>query len=695
MHVSEALAILVYGLVIDSKTRAKELSTCSWSWGYVYAILASLSLGQRVISDSTAGKRLSMLITRKGSASRAAGLDGALRWRVKKRSQEKTLNGMTYEDAERHLLLAWDEVPLEFDFGGGAADGGAGASPVALGTPDPEELPLVDLDNDLGALLAPLLAAGSDEGEGAPPADVTMEDAAGAAPTTPAVLVRNQTYELEAILLRATIDRQRLYVEELGAGLARAGAAATRALRKLQYERGLHQHKLEAATAATRMVQAQAACDLHAMGREQRAASAAERRLLHSDWRLERIAAEERTMQLEETVTALKQDVARLHAAAQVGARQSEAAVETAESMAAAAAAEVLRVTETGRAWVLMREHAARAGRAEVELETALALVENVKEELATRNRGQAHEHEQLIYFRRRTEDLQATLAQHHSRSNTGFAELEPLVEENEALRTKLAEARAEAAKYRAVTEPDKSHFKTQRAFSLAVDLAIAACLTRANVSRNKMPELFLVFARFFGIKLPTHTRKVPLKKVNGKMTFVERELLYVPGRTHVKEVCATLNQVHKLQIGSELLEAGDTKYCYIADGGESLQIDYLAQLLSRRDADGEGAPPPLISRLRSQKQNYSPSLAPPPRRPSPSYRARPVHPARQDGRGAAQGFRGVAQADRRDMQGHWHHRGRVADHHRLQAVVYDERPRPHRAQGLALHPRRRRRRPE
>jgi len=36
---------------------------------------------------------------------------------------------------------------------------------------------------------------------------------------------------------------------------------------------------------------------------------------------------------------------------------------------------------------------------------------------------------------------------------------------------------------------------------------------------------------------------------------------------------------MHKLQIGSELLEAGDTTYCYsyIADGGESLQIDYLA----------------------------------------------------------------------------------------------------------------------
>jgi len=331
---------------------------------------------------------------------------------------------------------------------------------------------------------------------------------------------------------------------------------------------------------------------LHAKGKEQRDAWAGDRKELLSDRRLERIAAEERALQLEEAVTALKQEVARLHLAVQACARQSEAAVETADNKAAAHAAKVLRVTETGRPWILMREHAARAGRAEAELETALDLVADLKEELAARNHGRASEHEQLIYLRRRTEELQAKLEQHHSRSNTGFAELEPLVEENEALRTEVAEACAEAAKYRAVAEPDKSHFKTNGAFSLAVDLAIAQCLTRANVLRNKVSELFLVFARFFGVKLPTHKRKVPLKKVNGKMTYVERELLYVPGRTHVKEVCATLNQVHKLQIGSELLEAGDTKYCYIADSGESLQIDYPAQLLSRRDAAGEGVPP-------------------------------------------------------------------------------------------------------
>eukprot|EP00965_Chrysotila_dentata_P067082 2220387-Pleurochrysis_carterae.AAC.1 len=42
-------------------------------------------------------------------------------------------------------------------------------------------------------------------------------------------------------------------------------------------------------------------------------------------------------------------------------------------------------------------------------------------------------------------------------------------------------------------------------------------------------------------------------------MTHVEKELLYVPGKTHVKKVCATLNQAHTLEIGStQLLETDD-----------------------------------------------------------------------------------------------------------------------------------------
>lgn len=71
-------------------------------------------------------------------------------------------------------------------------------------------------------------------------------------------------------------------------------------------------------------------------------------------------------------------------------------------------------------------------------------------------------------------------------------------------------------------------------------------------------------------------------------MTYVEREVTYIPGRTHVKEVCATLNQAHKLQIGIQLLETEGDNYTYIADGAESLQSEWLSQLLSHRDANGK-----------------------------------------------------------------------------------------------------------
>ena len=159
---------------------------------------------------------------------------------------------------------------------------------------------------------------------------------------------------------------------------------------------------------ATRVATAQVAYDLDAQDKGQRVAWVAERRELLSRRRLERTATEKRTLELEVRgdVTTPKQEVARIRGAARVGARQSEAAVEIAKSKAAA----VLRVTEAGRPWALMREQAARAGRAEVELETAIALIEKPKEELATCNRGKAHEHEQLIYFRQRTHARQRAL---------------------------------------------------------------------------------------------------------------------------------------------------------------------------------------------------------------------------------------------------------------------------------------------
>ena len=193
---------------------------------------------------------------------------------------------------------------------------------------------------------------------------------------------------------------------------------------------------------------------------------------------------------------------------------------------------------------------------------------------------------------KRCAQEAQRRLNELREVDRSGWANEAP--EREAALTTELEKARAmwraaqeEVARLKAIAEPAADYFMTKGAYSLAVDLAIAESITKAHVARNQVPSLFLIFARLFRVKLPTHKSKVPFKRVEGKMTYVERELLYVPSRTHVKEVCATLNAAHKLQIGTQLLETSDG-YCYTSDGAESLQSEWLAQLLSRRGADGK-----------------------------------------------------------------------------------------------------------
>eukprot|EP00965_Chrysotila_dentata_P082956 2736779-Pleurochrysis_carterae.AAC.1 len=79
-------------------------------------------------------------------------------------------------------------------------------------------------------------------------------------------------------------------------------------------------------------------------------------------------------------------------------------------------------------------------------------------------------------------------------------AEIEELKAENQWLRDEITELKG-------ITEPDNKYFH-DNGFTPAVDLAIAEAIATANVSRNQVPALFLVFARFFRIKLPTHRRK-------------------------------------------------------------------------------------------------------------------------------------------------------------------------------------------
>ena len=151
------------------------------------------------------------------------------------------------------------------------------------------------------------------------------------------------------------------------------------------------------------------------------------------------------------------------------------------------------------------------------------------------------------------------------------------------------ADMQAELDRLRSIAEPTAAYFKqktSSHAFTAAVDLAIieALCL---GVARNKVPALFNIFARFYRIKLPGRSMKVPGKWVDGKRQSVERFLLYIPSATHVKEMAGVMNQLNKLQVGQWLLDYmesdAETSCCYIADGAESQQRDFLAQMLARR----------------------------------------------------------------------------------------------------------------
>eukprot|EP00965_Chrysotila_dentata_P127963 4231409-Pleurochrysis_carterae.AAC.1 len=106
-------------------------------------------------------------------------------------------------------------------------------------------------------------------------------------------------------------------------------------------------------------------------------------------------------------------------------------------------------------------------------------------------------------------------------------AEIEKLNAENQQLRDEISVLKG-------ITEPGKELFHRD-GFTLAVDLAIAETITTAYVSRNQAPALFLIFERFFRIKLPTRLRKVSHKVVDGKMTHVDEELIYIPGKTQLR----------------------------------------------------------------------------------------------------------------------------------------------------------------
>ena len=101
------------------------------------------------------------------------------------------------------------------------------------------------------------------------------------------------------------------------------------------------------------------------------------------------------------------------------------------------------------------------------------------------------------------------------------------------------------------------------------------------------MTKLFVMFADFYGVKIPSRKKKVLTgTNADGRRTYEVKDMLFVPGKTHMKELPAIGGELHKLQVGEWLLEDPEASYCYVADNANSLQRDILAQLLYRRNKE-------------------------------------------------------------------------------------------------------------
>ena len=380
-----------------------------------------------------------------------------------------------------------------------------------------------------------------------------------------------------------------------------------RAQRQLEYERGVHAVSLKLTAELEAVTGAEHAAELKAA----RAEHAAERLLLLGEARRERVAADELITELQGELVQLKR------ARRRDGARKT---LQAAEAARLEAEEEVARVQDHGRAWRRVREEEARAARAEAARDDARRLVDEQRAQLSSRDASRSAEHQEVLNLRARNKVLREKLETYEARSNRCFFEIDPLSEENErlrhelneqsgelrtalaaaarveelaatevALRKELAAKEAERARLAAVAEPVQQRFFKGGAFTAAVDLAIISSL-QLGVARGKVPNLFQIFARLFGIKPPGRPKQVPGKWVEGKRTTVERYVLYFPGRTHVQDVAGMMYQLNKLQMGEwlvEYVESDETSCCYLADGAESQQIDYLGTLLARR-VDGE-----------------------------------------------------------------------------------------------------------
>ena len=253
-----------------------------------------------------------------------------------------------------------------------------------------------------------------------------------------------------------------------------------------------------------------------------------------------------------------------------------------------------LERAKAGRVWASVRAEEDKRRRVEGQRDELKAEVARLSQLVNARSRKHSAEMDELYTLRGRVKALQKLNAVYDVKSQRRFFEIDPILEQKAELELQVASLRLqleaqqeETARYKAVAEPPKSKFFQSGHYTSAVDLLALDMIASCSISPNVAPKLFVMFADFYGIVLPSRPKKVLTGiDAGGKRTYEVKDVLFIPGRTHMKELPAIGGELHKMQVGEWLLEDPDASYCYVADGANSQQKEILTQLLYRRNKE-------------------------------------------------------------------------------------------------------------
>jgi len=133
--------------------------------------------------------------------------------------------------------------------------------------------------------------------------------------------------------------------------------------------------------------------------------------------------------------------------------------------------------------------------------------------------------------------------------SDIDLARLEMVEAELVATRAELVKEKALRVKYEAVAHPPKEYFFKSGAYTTRVDLTALKAIADLNVARRAVPKLFKLFADDYNITLPSRPKKMRVADVNGERRFELRDVLHIPGQTHVNELPEVVGMLHQVQV--------------------------------------------------------------------------------------------------------------------------------------------------